>query len=64
MARLVIKGRGVVEVSGGGRAGDLVKRGGLALSEVLILKGGEVVTEDEPVGEDEEITVYIVKSGG
>ena len=43
---------------------DLLTMLGLSLSEHIVLKNGEVITEEDIVEDNSEIVVFTVKSGG
>ncbi len=43
---------------------ELLSKLGLAVSEHIVLKNGEVVTEDDVIEGDSEVVVFTVKSGG
>ena len=53
-----------VEVTGRRRVRDLLKELGLLPGTVLVIRGNELLTTDAIVGEDEEIEVRPVISGG
>ncbi len=53
-----------VEVAGRRRVKDLLKELGLLPGTVLVIRGSELLTTDAIVGEDEEIEVRPVISGG
>lgn len=43
---------------------ELLSRLGLTLSEHIVFKNGEVITEDDIVEDNSEVVVFTVKSGG
>jgi sulfur carrier protein ThiS len=43
---------------------ELLLRLGLTLSEHIVFKNGEVITEDDIVEDNSEVVVFTVKSGG
>ncbi len=43
---------------------EILKSIGLIIEEYVISRNGEIVSEDEIVGEDDYITLYPVVSGG
>ncbi|MFZ8782618.1 MAG: MoaD/ThiS family protein [Desulfurococcaceae archaeon] len=43
---------------------ELLSKLGLAVSEHIVLKNGEVVTEDDVIEGGSEVVVFTVKSGG
>lgn len=43
---------------------ELLLRLGLTLSEHIVFKNGEVITEDDIVEDNSEVIVFTVKSGG
>jgi sulfur carrier protein len=43
---------------------ELLSKLGLTVSEHIVLKNGEVVTEDDVIEGDSEVVVFTVKSGG
>ena len=43
---------------------ELLSKLGLAVSEHIVLKKGEVVTEDDVIEGGSEVVVFTVKSGG
>jgi len=43
---------------------DLLSILGLTISEHIVLKNGEVVTEDDVVEDNSEVVIFTVKSGG
>jgi len=43
---------------------ELLSMLGLAVSEHIVLKNSEVVTEDDIVEDNSEVVVFTVKSGG
>lgn len=53
-----------VEVAGRRRVNDLLKELGLLPGTVLVIRGNELLTTDAIVGEDDEIEVRPVISGG
>ncbi len=53
-----------VEVAGRRRVKDLLKELGLLPGTVLVIRGNELLTTDAIVGEDDEIEVRPVISGG
>ncbi len=53
-----------VEVTGRRRVRDLLKELGLLPGTVLVIRGSELLTTDAIVGEDDEIEVRPVISGG
>ncbi|MBI3625869.1 MAG: thiamine biosynthesis protein ThiS [Candidatus Rokubacteria bacterium] len=53
-----------VEVTGRRRVRDLLKELGLLPGTVLVIRGTELLTTDAIVGEDDEIEVRPVISGG
>jgi len=53
-----------VEVAGRRRVKDLLKELGLLPGTVLVIRGTELLTTDAIVGEDDEIEVRPVISGG
>ena len=64
--RLNILGSGVreVEVAEGARVADVLRAAGLLSTEYVVVKGGRVVAEDEPVADGDELVLYPVVSGG
>ncbi|MCD6340388.1 MAG: MoaD/ThiS family protein [Desulfurococcales archaeon] len=53
-----------VDVSGVLTVGDILKMLGLDPSDYVVVKNGEVVTEDDVVSNGDVIEVYRVVSGG
>jgi sulfur carrier protein len=43
---------------------EILSKLGLTLSEHIVLKNGEVITEDDVVEDGSEIVIFTVKSGG
>ncbi|MCC6025215.1 MAG: MoaD/ThiS family protein [Desulfurococcaceae archaeon] len=43
---------------------ELLSKLGLTVSEHIVLKNGEVVTEDDVIEGNSEVVVFTVKSGG
>lgn len=56
----VVEVNGVAEIS----ARELAEKLGILLSENLLLRNNEVLTEDDLVRDGDEIIVFTVKSGG
>ncbi|ADV64330.1 MoaD/ThiS family protein [Desulfurococcus mucosus] len=53
----------IVEAAGI-RVSELLERLGLSRSEHIVLRNGVPLTEDEVLGDGDEVLVYLVKSGG
>lgn len=53
-----------MEIKGGKRVRDILKELSLLPESHLVVKGGELVTEDELIKDDEEITIISAISGG
>ena len=53
-----------LEVRRGDRIADVIHRLGLNPEEYVVLKGGKLVLEDDPVEEGDELTLVPVVSGG
>jgi len=45
-------------------AREILSKLGLTLSEHIVLKNGEVITEDDIVEDGSEVVIFTVKSGG
>lgn len=60
----LVPGNKKVVVKGGRSAGALLKELGLSSRSHLVLKGGQLLTEDERVEEGDEITIVSAISGG
>ncbi len=43
---------------------EILSKLGLTLSEHIVLKNGEVITEDDVVEDGSEVVIFTVKSGG
>jgi sulfur carrier protein len=43
---------------------EILSKLGLTLSEHIVLKNGDVITEDDVVEDGSEIVIFTVKSGG
>jgi len=54
----------LVEVENGARIRDVLEKLDLNPEEYIVSRNGEVVAEDEEVGEDDLIILYPVVSGG
>ncbi|MCY0868548.1 MAG: hypothetical protein OWQ48_04910 [Desulfurococcus sp.] len=46
------------------RVSELLEKLGFSISEHIVLRSGIPLTEDDVVGDGEEVLVYPVKSGG
>ena len=53
-----------IEKSFAGKGSELLKELGISPENVLIVKNGEVVSEDEKLDPDDEIKLLSVVSGG
>ena len=53
-----------VEVPGGSRVKDVLKKLDIVPETVLVIRGSELLTSDTVVGEDDEIELRPVISGG
>lgn len=62
----LVTGEKVVEVKGVAEMSvrELAEKLGILLSENLVLRNKEVLTEDDMVRDGDEIVVFTVKSGG
>ena len=43
---------------------ELLAKIGLSGEEVVVLKNGLILTEEDPLEDGDEVVVYVVKSGG
>ncbi len=43
---------------------DLLKKLGLSSSEYIVLRNNTIVTEEDVIVDNDELTIYPVKSGG
>ena len=53
-----------VEVAGGRPVRSVLDELGIAVDTVLVIRGGELITRDATVGNDDELEVRPVISGG
>lgn len=61
---IVVPGNRKVVVKGGRQASALLKELGLSPRSHLVLKDGQLITEDEMVQEGDQITIVSAISGG
>lgn len=54
----------MVEIKGSRSAGQILKELGLVPSSHLVVRNGQLVTEDEVLAEDDEVTIISAISGG
>lgn len=46
------------------RVRELLQKLGLSLTEVIVIKNNNIVTEEDVLLDNEEVTIFTVKSGG
>jgi sulfur carrier protein len=62
--RVRITGEGERVVENVSSVRELLARVGLVGEEVVVLRNGVILTEDEELRDGDEVIVYVVKSGG
>lgn len=62
--RVRLLGSGERVVEGAKTVAEAIRALGMAASEVVAIKGGAIVTEDEPLSDGDELILFVVKSGG
>ncbi|MEM0001391.1 MAG: MoaD/ThiS family protein [Desulfurococcaceae archaeon] len=46
------------------KVSELLRRLGLSSSEIIVIKNNNIVTEEDVLVDNDEVTVFTVKSGG
>jgi sulfur carrier protein len=59
-----VPGEGERMVEGVSSVRELLAKIGLSGEEVVVLKNGLILTEEDPLEDGDEVVVYVVKSGG
>ena len=59
-----VTGDGERVVEGVSSVRELLAKIGLSREEVVVLKNGLILTEEDPLEDGDEVVVYVVKSGG
>jgi len=59
-----VTGDGERVVEGVSSVRELLAKIGLSGEEVVVLKNGLILTEEDPLEDGDEVVVYVVKSGG
>ena len=59
-----VPGEGERMVAGVSSVRELLAKIGLSGEEVVVLKNGLILTEEDPLEDGDEVVVYVVKSGG
>jgi sulfur carrier protein len=59
-----VTGEGERIVEGVSSVRELLAKIGLSGEEVVVLKNGSILTEEDPLEDGDEVVVYVVKSGG
>ena len=62
--RVRITGEGERVVENVSSVRELLARVGLVGEEVVVLRNGVILTEDDELSDGDEVLVYVVKSGG
>ncbi|WP_434731704.1 MoaD/ThiS family protein [Thermogladius sp. KZ2Tp1] len=62
--RVRITGEGERVVENVSSVRELLSRVGLVGEEVVVLRNGVILTEDDELSDGDEVIVYVVKSGG